>query len=147
MENLAALVLLLKELKASIKMSDQIQILKDFKSQLLTFVDELISQFPSEGDLVILRVFIDNQIEIKKVMDGFIYKVNSNDNKLRDMIKQRNEVFFINHDVFNTVNKDKVRHFKKLWLSGELDDEDKEVIWKWIDVFLFLSDNNLQSGR
>ena len=62
MENLAALVLLLKELKASIKMSDQIQILKDFKSQLLTFVDELISQFPSEGDLVILRVFIDNQI-------------------------------------------------------------------------------------
>jgi hypothetical protein len=127
-------------------MSSQIEILKEFKSQLLTFVDELITQFPQEGDLVILRVYIDNQAEIKQVMEGFIYKINCNDNQLREMIKQKNEVFFIEHDVFSHENlsKEKINHFKKLWLSGQLDEEDKNVIWSWIDAFVFLADKYIK---
>lgn len=123
-------------------MTSQTDVLKEFKTQILTFIDELITQFPKEGDLVILRVFIDNQIEIKSVMDGFIYKISSNNNKLRDMIKQRNDTFFIEHDVFNNdkVNVEKVRHFKKIWLSGQLDNDDKDVIWSWIDAFVYLAD-------
>lgn len=146
MQNLVVLVLLFKELTSRIKMPSQIDILKDFKKQLLNFIDELISQFPLEGDLVILRVFIDNQVETKTVMDGFIYKINTNDNQLRNMISQRNEMFFIEHDVFTVgnVNPDKVRHFKKLWLSGSLDNDDKTIIWEWIDLFVHLSNQYIK---
>ena len=146
MQNLVVLVLLFKELTSRIKMPSQIDILKDFKKQLLNFIDELISQFPLEGDLVILRVFIDNQVETKTVMDGFIFKINTNDNQLRNMISQRNEMFFIEHDVFtvSNVNPDKVRHFKKLWLSGSLDTDDKTIIWEWIDLFVHLSNQYIK---
>jgi hypothetical protein len=27
-----------------------------------------------------------------------------------------------------------------LWRSGLLDDEDKQVIWNWIDAFIYLGD-------
>ena len=129
-------------------MSSQIDTLREFKSQLITFIDELISQFPQEGDLVILRVYIDNQAEVKQVMEGFIYKISRNDNQLRGMIKQRNEVFFIEHDVFSSesVSQQKISHFKKLWLSGQLDDEDKNVIWSWIDAFVFLTEKYINNN-
>jgi hypothetical protein len=142
MVNLVVLVLLFKELISTIKMPCQLQILKDFKKHLLNFIDELISQFPQEGDLVILRVFIDNQVQIKNIMDGFIFKINTNDNQLRNMISKRNEMFFIEHDVFTSVgnvNPDKIRYFKKIWLSGSLDNDDKQIIWEWIDLFVHLS--------
>ena len=54
-----------------------------------------------------------------------------------DQIKERNEKFFLNNDILYTgasIAKAKVNHFKELWLSKRLDENDRETIWKWMDV-------------
>ena len=118
----------------------QIEILKEFKTQVLAFFDELIGQFPREGDLVVVRLFLANQIPIKEVMDKFILKLTRNNNELRRMVKERNEIFFLEHNIFQSVSKEQTNNFRKLWMSGQLDSDDKEVIWKWIEAFIFLAD-------
>jgi hypothetical protein len=117
-------------------MSSELEILIEFKKHLINFFDELIDQFPDEGDLVVIRLFLSNQIEIKEVMNIFI----TNINLFRNMIKERNEVFFLEHDIFDSLSKQKAGHFKRLWRSGVLDQDDKLVIWKWLDTFVYFAD-------
>jgi hypothetical protein len=127
-------------------MNVDIQILQQFKKQLISFFDELISQFPEEADLVLIRIFLNDQMPIKDVMDVFIRKINGESSTIREMIKNRNESFFIeNNSVFQEISKMKVNHFKKLWMSGRLDAEDKKIVWKWVDSFLYLSDKYVAS--
>ena len=125
-------------------MSNQIQILKDFRTQLINFFDELISQFPAEPDLVMLRIFFNDQIPIKEVMEVLIQKINKpvdGGQTVRIMIKDRNEACIIeNNSLFQELSKSKVNHFKKLWMSDALDNDDKQVIWSWLDSFVALSD-------
>jgi hypothetical protein len=116
------------------------QILIQFKNSLISFVDELIEQFPQEPDLIILRIFLKDQIPIEDVMTKFIYNINKNDQELKKYIIERNEIFFLESDVFDSISKSKSINFKKLWRSGNLDAEEKETVWKWIDSFVKLSD-------
>ena len=74
-------------------------------------------------------------------MDGFILNITKNDRELKKMIADRNENFFVDHSIFEEyAEKGKVSHFKKLWRSGQLDDDDKTVIWNWVDAFVYLSE-------
>ena len=116
------------------------QILIQFKNSLISFVDELIEQFPQEPDLIILRIFLKDQIPIEDVMTKFIYNINKNDQELKKYITERNEMFFLESDIFESIAKSKSINFKKLWRSGNLDAEEKETVWKWIDSFVKLSD-------
>jgi hypothetical protein len=120
----------------------EILILKEFKKNLISFVDELIDQFPSEGDLVILRIYFSDQCEIKEVMESFTQYLNKDDNIIKKNIEERNDSFFLNHNTLfeNVIDKTKIIYFKKIWRSPQLDQEDKETIWKWVDSFVFLSD-------
>lgn len=119
----------------------EIEVLSEFKTQLILFLDELIDQFPQESDLVVLRIFLKDQIPIKDAVDIFVFHINKNNGELREMIKNRNEAFFLDHNVFQrAVGTDKVNHFKRLWRSGLLDDEDKKIMWQWVDTFVFLAD-------
>jgi hypothetical protein len=118
----------------------ELEVLIEFKTQLISFFDELIGQFPQEGDLVVIRLFMASQIPIKDAMNVFNHKINTNEQMLRKMVKNRDEVFFLEHNIFDHLGKEKISHFKKLWRSGRLDDEDKEVIWNWVDAFIYLGD-------
>ena len=124
-------------------MSDQILI--QFKNSLVSFIDELIEAFPREPDLIILRIFLKDQIAIEDVMNKFIYAINKNDQELKKYIKDRNELFFLESDVFETISKSKAINFKKLWRSGNLDDDEKLAVWKWIDSFVILSERYTKS--
>ena len=121
-------------------MSTKIKLLSLYKEQLVTFLDELIEQFPREGDLVILRIFFGNQIDTATVIDVFLERINANSNQLRKMIKERNETFFLEHDAFYGTDQSKVSHFRNLWLSNDLDNETKVTIWNWIDIFVSIAD-------
>ena len=120
------------------------QILSEFKTSLITFFDELIEQFPEEPDLIIIRIFFNDQIPVKDVMDLFNFKINTENQLLKKMVKDRNEKFFLEHNIFDALGKDQVNHFKKLWRSGRLDDDDKAVVWKWIDSFVYLGDKYMK---
>jgi len=126
-------------------MATKTQILIEFKKQLTIFFDELIAQFPKEGDLIVIRLFLTNQIAIEDVMNIFNNTLNKNDKEFKKMISERDEVFFLEHDIFDTISKQKSGHFKKLWSSGQLDKDDKEIMWKWLDTFVYLANKYANS--
>ena len=123
-----------------------LQILSEFKTQITTFFDELIAQFPQEGDLVVMRLFIATQLPIEDTLNKIIYEITINNGEKRQAVKERNEAFFFNCETTSeTAEKYKLSHFKKLWRSGQLDEEDKRVIWQWVDTFIYLADKYVKS--
>jgi hypothetical protein len=120
------------------------QVLTEFKTGLISFFDELIDQFPQEGDLVMFRIFLKDQILIEDVMVIFNNAINKDNGYLKKMCKERNETFFLENNVFDSISKLKITHFKKLWRSGSLDEEDKKVVWRWVDSFIYLGDKYLK---
>ena len=115
----------------------EIDLLIQLKEQLVFFFDELISLLPEEPDLVIVRIFLKDKIPILDVMEYIVQKLVP----LKPMIKQKDDNFFINHNIlFEKLDDNKVNHFKRLWLSGKLDKENKETIWRWFTSFVFLAE-------
>lgn len=119
----------------------EIEILKQFKNTLISFLDELIGQFPSEGDLVIFRIFIKDRVPIENILNFFVLRILPH----KKMVNERDEDFFLNKcDLFESVNSDeekrKVNRFKILWRSPSLDDDDKRIVWEWFDSFIILSE-------
>ena len=116
----------------------KLQIMFEFRNQLVTFLDELIEQFPQEGDFVIIRIFIKDQIPVADVIGRFIRDLLP----LREQVKAKNQDFFLQNSILYTgasLANDKINHFKNLWLSTQLDDKDREIIWKWMDLFIAIA--------
>lgn len=122
----------------------EVLILQEFKNNLISFFDELIDLFPTEPDLVIIRIFLKDQIPIEEVINIFNNTINMDNQKFKKMIKDRNELFFLESNIFDSISKTKVVHFKKLWRSDQLDDDNKDVIWKWIDSFVYLGEKYIK---
>ena len=59
----------------------ELQVLSEFKNGLISFFDELIDQFPKEGDLIMIRIFLKDQIPIEQVMNTFNNSINKDNNK------------------------------------------------------------------
>lgn len=117
----------------------KLNLIREFRSQLVNLLDELIEQFPYEGDFVIIRIFIKDQIPMADVLGRYIRDLLP----IAEQIKSRNEKFFLENTVLYTgasIASSKVNHFKNLWLSNQLDDNDKEIIWKWMDLLTAIAD-------
>lgn len=116
----------------------KIDLLLHLKKQLVSFLDELIESFPGESDFVIYRIFIENQIPTDKIMDYIV----KNLCPLQEMVEKRDEAFFRDYDVlfgnFSPKGKEKVNRLKDIWLSGKLDNQDKEIIWQWFHTFIIM---------
>ena len=103
-----------------------INVLREFKKNLIILMDELIEQLPQEPDIVIC---------IADVMGYFIMKILP----LKAYVKRRDDRFFLQHNIlFGKLDKNKVNHFKSLWTSSALDEDDREVIWRWFESFIML---------
>lgn len=125
----------------SSNLMDKIKLLRKFRDQMVKFFDEIIEQFPTEGDFVIIRIFLKDKIPVEKIMLQFVSNVLPH----KEQVKKRDERFFLsNINLYSDVNKkfgeQKVNYFKKLWTKSNLDKEDKEIIWKWMDLFILLSE-------
>jgi len=126
-------------------MSDELKklkIIREFRTQLVRFLDELIEQFPKEGDLILIRIFIKDQIPMADVLGRYIRDILP----FKSEVDQRNEQFFLKHSVlYHSVSNSKVDHFRELWCSNQLDDQDRLAIWQWMDVFNTIATNYYQS--
>jgi len=121
-----------------------LQILVEFKNALVNFFDELIEQFPDEGDLVMVRIFINDQVPIADVMSVFISRLLP----LKDIVMKRDVNFFLGpsaSSLFEKIDKGKVNYFKIFWQSDRLDDTDRLQIWKWYDYFIIISEKYLKA--
>lgn len=105
----------------------------EFKKNLVQFFDELIEQFPEEGDFILFRIFIKDQLPIQEVMNYFITSIIPH----KSEVKARDEKV-INELSFGMEDKNKSGSLKRIWRSPKLDAEDREVIWRWLDSFVFL---------
>jgi hypothetical protein len=120
-------------------MERQVEIMTLFKNNLLEFFDDLIEQYPHEADLIMYRFFLSEQIPVESLMERFIQFVLPH----RGQIEARNENFFIaNDNIFGSSPKDKVIHFKNLYLG--MNDENRETLFQWFDSFLLLVDKYRQ---
>ena len=111
----------------------KMQLMYEFRNQLINFLDELIEQFPEESDLYIIRIFMKDQIPVYDVLGRYIRDLLP----LKKIVDKRDESFFLQNDILyeqSGVAIDKVNNFRQLWLSDKLDDNDREVIWKWMDL-------------
>ena len=121
----------------------KVRVLNAFRGSILLFLDELIDQFPNEVNLVMAKVFLKDTIPIEQTMEKFVEKIEKNDSQLKKMVKKRDENFFLENDIFSidsySLGNNRVNHFRNIWQS-QIDDEDRVVIWSWIDNFIQLSD-------
>ena len=116
--------------------------LKEFKQQLIEFLDQLIGMFPTNTDLIILRIFLKDQIPIKNIMKTFVLRLLPS----KEMVLSKDSNFFMNNNsLFEELDINKVNRFKKIWRSNNLDNEDREAIWRWFEVFITLSEKYQKS--
>lgn len=120
----------------------KLKLIREFRSQLVRFLDELIEQFPKEGDLILIRIFIKDQIPMADVLGRYIRDILP----FKKEVDERNEEFFLKHSVlYQNVTSSKVDHFRELWKSDILEEEDRKIIWEWMDVFNIIALNYQQT--
>ena len=119
----------------------KLEILRLFREKIIDFFDALIEQFPNEGDFVLLRILVEDA-PVEATIKNF-YKVVFPHS---EMITLKNENFFLEKcpEILksipgSSIEINKIEHFKRVWLSPILTDEDKEQMWKWFNLFLNLS--------
>jgi hypothetical protein len=116
----------------------KIYYMKEFRNHLVQFLDELIEQFPRESNFVIMRIFIKDQVPVTDVIGRFIRDILP----FKDQAKRRDDKFFIEHRLLYMsakeadAGKDQVDHFTQLWQSDALDENDRRIIWDWLDIFM-----------
>lgn len=107
------------------------------KEQMLNLTDDLLEILPDERDIFAARMYFEFQSSMT-IMEGFVKYVIPK----RQYIIDRDERYFTENDtIFGKLPKNKVDHFKNLYLSGKIGDEEKQVIWDYFDVFLTLAEN------
>lgn len=142
------------------------KILELFKKTLVDFFGELIQQFPTDKELILLRTFVQHQAAIEILIKKFIISINREHPdpssktvgakvKTRDLIMKSDPRLFINHNLFffcsnddkdshlpesRMINQDNANHFKDLWLSGVLDETDQKVVWSWLKNLVEIAD-------
>lgn len=119
----------------------KLRLMHEFRSQLINLLDELIEQFPEETDLVFIRIFMRDQIPVSDVLGRYIRDLLP----LKQQIEQKDSSFFIQNSVlYSQIADSKVNHFKNLWLSEKLDNEDRDIIWQWMAVLTKIADQYYQ---
>ena len=124
------------------------KLLIEFKNQIIKFLDELIEQFSDRGEFMILRIFVKDQIPLEQVLGKFITDVLP----YQEFVKKRDANLFLKTDVISHAllgssqteyveeNQETANALKSLWLSGRLDDADRDTIWDWLELFLTIAD-------
>lgn len=116
---------------------DDTQELYNFKTRMLEFIEELIRQFPQEPSFIIIRIFVSDKIPVKDVLGRFMKECLP----YKDLIKSRNAEFFLHSDFMfekysSQVGTDEIKHFRDMWDSDMMDDDDKNAVWLWLNMFI-----------
>jgi hypothetical protein len=103
----------------------------ELQKSLITFFDELTEQFPQEPDFILIRIAIKDTISPLDIMKFFIVKILPE----KELIQQHSDTFFVEKNSLFSMGNFNSEVFKKLWLT-KIDEENKIIIWKWLDLFI-----------
>lgn len=116
-------------------------ILIKYKSLLVEFCNELSEQFPHEGDFRIAKVILSSsQIPTEKLMTNFLKNLTPD---IREKIKNRDIEFLHTGNPFSFIADSRFAKFTDLILGGTVSDEDKDIIWQWIEALVKIADKYL----
>lgn len=117
-------------------------ILTAFNNIIIEFVDDCISVFPNDTDFKTYKnaLLLLKKYNPKKIVTTFQEYLSI----YRDKLEAKDETFFLNNtfkevqkyeneEIFNVINR-----IKKYW--KDLSNTNKEIIWKYIDTLIKLSD-------
>jgi hypothetical protein len=127
-------------------MNTKINLPNYFKKQLLCFIEELKIQVPEMDDLKTLKMLIKCADE-NTLINDFINKLNTT----RKLIEDRKDEFFKNFfsdPILMSIiclkrtlcNQKQNLTIENIWFSGRFSENDKKLIWSWIDLFVSISD-------
>ena len=106
------------------------------KQCILSFLDALLECFPKNINLMLTRIYC-----FQFDSDGLIEHLANNVNI--EKVKSRNEHYLIYElKLFENIciNSNNQFTFEQIWILPEMDDENKQMIWKWMLVIArFLS--------
>lgn len=117
-------------------------VLRDlFKRTLVDFLDSLINILPSESDLIVARIYVNDKVSSEDLMNNFILKFM----KFKSDIESKREKTFLendtgNSDIFGSIPEEKLNHYRYLWRSGSINNDNKQTIWKWLNSFIKIID-------
>lgn len=116
----------------------KLDLLKQLNNHLVSFLDELIETFPQEPDFIIFRILVKDKLDTEDIMNYIVNRLCP----LQDMVKNKNESFFLDNNILfenlDKKNNDKINRFKKIWISGNLDQENKDILWSWFASIISL---------
>ena len=118
-------------------MSVELKSYSDLHKTLVAFFDELVDMFPKEGDFVMLRIMIKDRVPVTSIVNHFSKSLLPE----KEAIKNRENSFFDKNILFIHVGDKQAQKFRKLFLN--LDNEDQQAIWKWLDAFVALTEKCL----
>ncbi len=112
-------------------------LVKLFRERLISFLNILIDQFPQERDFPMLKFGINSRmISAKDTLKEFTTVILPH----KDMVLNKDEEFFLTKCSTllkgTEVTAEEMDHFKKIWTSETLTEDDKENLWRWFKLFL-----------
>jgi hypothetical protein len=129
-------------------MSKRKNIISTFRNLCIEFVGGLCELFPDDNSLFLIKTALSS-LEILEISDEKLVKNFSNNMlQYKDIIKKKDSVFFLNNpnifkgiDVLKGIDETKIFHFRELWTSDKIDDDDKEQIWKFMNRFVEVAED------
>ena len=111
-------------------------VLQELKEQVLNLLDDLLEILPNESDILLVRLFFENNADPYFIMQGFLKWVYP----WKKFILERNEKFFAEADhIFGPIPPEKLKKFKQVYHDGKtLSEDDKKVIWDYFAVYIAL---------
>ena len=116
-------------------------ILSKFNEQLLNFLQEMCKLFPEDKKLSTFYFTVDlmkkaNPRELMNQFREYAYP-------FKQQILAKDENFFIQNtfsDIQDKSSMSEMMRLKEIWTSGKLTARDKECIWNYFKVFMYLID-------
>ena len=114
--------------------------LSKFRENMIIFIDEMVDTF-NFPEFILCRVMINN-VAIEIIMTEFIKNVLPN----KQQVTSRTVDFYKTLSNLTTKEiKDTILCIYRILESNTIDKETKEVIWKWFDRFVILSEKYVSS--
>jgi hypothetical protein len=116
--------------------------LSKFNEQLLNFVQEMCELFPEDKKLSTFHCTLEimrkaNPREVMNQFKEYVYP-------FKEKLLARDESFFLNNSFIDNVKNNssisEMLRMKEIWTSDRLTKNDKECIWNYFRVFLYLID-------
>jgi hypothetical protein len=112
--------------------------IEDYKKILVQFLAEMVRIFPEEGEITLIKFFIEN-LPASATFNMFNTLIHKNNDEIKNMIRSRNDDFILKCSTLGFA-KNKMKHFQDIWKSERVDNDTKDTIWEWIDTLVKIID-------